>query len=293
MNLFRKERWNLASDTFGAFLKAYPQHPQASLARLYYGLALNSLEDYGPAQKQFEKFITDSPNSRNIADARYRLAECSFYLKQYPTAITQLTDYLSRHPGHNLNNWASLMLGNSYNAVADWPRAESTLRALVAAPPKHSLCRTPLSPCEITGGADEKRRVSAAVFTTGGTKGRGAVCPRVGPHGHDAFDDGEYEKASDSYDRIVAEYKGQPIANSAALQCGVAFFRLGNHEEALARLEKVSADSKLSPQATMLKGLCLRELGQLDDARKTLSAAYAAAGDSPLAAGDSVQAGSD
>ena len=139
VNLFRKERWNLASDTFGAFLKAYPQHPQASLARLYYGLALNSLEDYGPAQKQFEKFITDSPNSRNIADARYRLAECSFYLKQYPTAITQLTDYLSRHPGHNLNNWASLMLGNSYNAVADWPRAESTLRALVAAPPEAQL----------------------------------------------------------------------------------------------------------------------------------------------------------
>ena len=27
VNLFRKERWNLASDTFGAFLKTYPQHP--------------------------------------------------------------------------------------------------------------------------------------------------------------------------------------------------------------------------------------------------------------------------
>ena len=39
VNLFRKERWNLASDTFGAFLKAYPQHPRAGLARLYYGLA--------------------------------------------------------------------------------------------------------------------------------------------------------------------------------------------------------------------------------------------------------------
>jgi cellulose synthase operon protein C len=285
VNLFRKERWNLASDTFGAFLKAYPQHPRASLARLYYGLTLNSLEDYGPAQKQFEKFIADSPNSRNIADARYRLAECSFYLKDYPTAIAQLKDYLSRHVGHNLNSWASLMLGNSYNAVADWPRAESTLRTLVALPPEAQLMPDATFALARALEGLKKKDESLQLYSRLAEQKVVVLSARaLARMGTMHFNDGEYEKASDSYDRIVADYEGQPIANSAALQCGVAFFRLGEHKEALVRLEKVAAESKLSSQATMLKGLCLRELGQLDDARQALSAAYATAGDSPLAA---------
>ncbi|MDG1896582.1 MAG: tetratricopeptide repeat protein [Fuerstiella sp.] len=285
VNLFRKERWNLASDTFGAFLKAYPQHPRASLARLYYGLTLNSLEDYGPAQKQFEKFIADSPNSRNIADARYRLAECSFYLKEYPTAIAQLKDYLSRHVGHNLNSWASLMLGNSYNAVADWSRAESTLRALVALPPEAQLMPDATFALARALEGLKKKEESLQLYSQLAEQKVVVLSARaLARMGTMHFNDGEYEKASDSYDRIVAEYAGQSIANSAALQCGVAFFRLGEHKEALIRLEKVAAESKLTSQATMLKGLCLRELGQLDDARKALSAAYATAGDSPLAA---------
>ena len=50
------------------------------------------------------------------------------------------------------------------------------------------------------------------------------------------------------------------------------------------RLEKVPADSPLVNQTRMLKGLCLRELGQLDVARQLLADAYVDAGDSPLAA---------
>ncbi|MCP4782207.1 MAG: tetratricopeptide repeat protein [Fuerstiella sp.] len=285
VNLFRKERWNLASDTFGAFLKTYPQHPRASLAQLYYGLSLNSLEDYGPARKQFEAFIADNPSSRNIADAKYRLADCSFYLKEYPTAIAQLTDYLSRHSGHNLNNWASLMLGNSYNAVRDWSKAELTLRALVAVPPEAQLIPDATFALARSLEGLEKKDESLQLYAQVAAQKVAVLSARaLARMGTMHFEDGEYEKASESYNRIVTEYKGQPIANSAALQSGVASFRLGKHEAALASLKNVAAESKLLPQAAMLKGLCLRELGQLDNARKTLSDAYAAAGDTPLAA---------
>ena len=262
VNLFRKERWNLASDTFGAFLKAYPQHSRASLARMYYGLSLNSLEQYGPARKQFETFIADNPSSRNIADAKYRLAECSFYLQEYPTAIAQLTDYLSSHEGHNLNDWASLMLGNSYNAVADWSKAEPTLRALVAVPPEAQLVPDATFALARTLEGLTKKDESLQLYEQVAAQKVPVLSGRaVARMGTMHFDDGEYEKAVESYDRIVAEYKGQPIANSAALQSGVASFRLGKHADALARLEDVAAESNLLPQATMLKGLCLRELG--------------------------------
>ncbi|MEO2013971.1 MAG: tetratricopeptide repeat protein [Fuerstiella sp.] len=285
VNLFRKERWNLASDTFGAFLKSHPQHPRAGLARLYYGLSLNSLEDYGPARQQFETFIADNPNSRNIADAKYRLGECSFYLKEYPTAIAQLTDYLSRHSGHNLNNWASLMLGNSYNSVHDWSKAEPILRALVAVPPEAQLIPDATFALARSLEGLKKKDESLQLYAQVAARKVAVLSARaLARIGTMHFDDGEFEKASESYDRIVAEYNGQPIANSAALQSGVASFRLGKHEAALASLENVAAESKLLPQATMLKGLCLRELGQLDNARKMLSNAYAAAGDTPLAA---------
>ena len=100
---------------------------------------MNSLEKYAPARMQLDAFIVANPTSPNLADARYRRAECSFYLQEHRVAIDQLSDYLTRHEDHGLANWARLMLGNSYNSIGDWNKAFSTLQALWDSSPEAQI----------------------------------------------------------------------------------------------------------------------------------------------------------
>ena len=102
--MYRNQRWDQASQTFDQFLKDFPEHPRVNVARLYFAMSLSSQNKYAAARDQFLKVIEADPNGRNIADARYRLGECSYYLKEYKVAVTQLNEYLDKHPGHSLNN---------------------------------------------------------------------------------------------------------------------------------------------------------------------------------------------
>ena len=111
VGLYRSERFELAADTFDQFLKDFPEHPRANLARLYLALTLDSLEKYAPAREQFAAFLKADPESKNAAEARYRIGECSYYLRDYPVAIEQLTLYLEKHPGHSSTALANLLMG--------------------------------------------------------------------------------------------------------------------------------------------------------------------------------------
>jgi TolA-binding protein len=127
VGFYRTQRWSQAAETFDAFLKEFPAHERATLARLYLGMSLNSLEKYSPAREQLELFLQADPNGRNSAEARYRLGECSYYLKDYPKAIEQFLSYLEKHPGHSLADWAKLFLGDAYASAGEFAKAEELL----------------------------------------------------------------------------------------------------------------------------------------------------------------------
>lgn len=81
VGFYRGQRWEQAAETFGDFIKEFPQHPRVNIARLYHAMSLSSLNRYAPARDQFAAFIKAEPDGKNTADARYRLGECSYYLK--------------------------------------------------------------------------------------------------------------------------------------------------------------------------------------------------------------------
>jgi TolA-binding protein len=73
VGFYRSQRYELAVDTFSMFLTEFPEHPRTNLARLYYALSLDSLEKYESAREQFAAFLRAEPDSRNSAEARYRI----------------------------------------------------------------------------------------------------------------------------------------------------------------------------------------------------------------------------
>ena len=283
--LFRKQRWQYAADAFEKFLEANPEHPRAGLATLYFGLSLNSLEKYEPAREQFEAFVENNPNSRNLADAKYRIGECSFYLKEYQVAIPQLKSYLENHKGHNLNSWATLMLGESNNGLRQWTDAESILRQLVNSGPASNIVADSKFALAVSLHGQKKYPEAQELFQTvvdmkSATFSHRALA-RIGTIN---FERGQFAEASAAYDSLVTNYGDESIVPAALLQSGIAQFRLTRYPEAITRFSRIPADNELAAHASMWKGLCRRELGELDEARTELAEAFNTAGDTPLAA---------
>lgn len=285
VSLYRKARYKLAADTFGEFLKRHTQHPRGPLAQLYYGLSLHSLEQYDSARQQFIDYIKNNPTSPHLADARYRTGESSFYLNDYATAIAELSEYLKLHDGHELNGWATLFLGESYTGDGQFQKAEETLRDLLSDSSDPQL--VPKARFELGRAVEEQGETEEAIELfqeLADQKEEGLAARALAHIGTIHFQTKDFVKASEAYDSIVADFSGQPIAVKAALQSGAAQFALGEYRETLKRLEQVPDTSPQAKEAGLLKGLSLRELGELDEARELLKAAYVKAADTPQAA---------
>lgn len=285
IGLYRQARYQLAADTFSDFLKAYSTHPNSGLARLYLGLSLNEVGDYEDAHRELSRFLKENPESSNIADARFRIGESSFYAGDYRQAISELTTFLDQHGTHKLASWGKLFLAESHSRTKDYETCERQLKELLASTTSPEI--VPEARFELAKAIEFQQREQEAIaaFQKLADDKLGMFSSRsLARIGTIYFGKGEFEKASASFDRIVSEFSRQEIAISAALQSAVAQYSLNRFSEAIERLKSIPDDHSRSHEARQLRGICLRQLGQLDDARNELKAAFVAAGNTPRAA---------
>lgn len=282
---YRKGRWQYSADAFKKFLADYPNHSRATMARLYYGLSLNSLEKYAESREQLLEFVKADPDNRYAADAKYRIAEDSYYLKDSAAAVAQFEAYLADHDGHGLNAWARLLLGESYNRLESYAKAEAALRPLVNLPPPANIV------------ADSTYALAEAMqgqnrFDDASKYYEDVVNMKSDSFSHKAlfrvarihYDNRDFAKAAAAYDRLGTEFSDKPLAATAIFQAGVARFQMKQFEQAYVQFEKVPKNSEAARYVGLWKGLCLRDAGRLPDARKTFASALKEAGESPIAA---------
>lgn len=282
---YRKNRWQYSADAFKKFLDQYPEHPRATMARLYYGLSLNSLEKYVESREQLQLFVKADPRNRYAPDARYRIAEDSYYLKNYAEAITEFGDYLTDHPGHELNAWARLLQGESHNRLKGFVEAEAVLRPLIALPPPANiLADSNYALAEALQGQSKLKEAADLYETIAEMKSDGFSHKALFRLAGILYDNEDFGNAALAYDRIVSEFSDKPLVATAALQAGVARFKMKQYQEAYSRFDQVPATSEVRRYVGLWKGLCLRDAGRLPEARTVFAAAFTEAGDTPLAA---------
>ena len=282
---YRTKRWQYSADAFRDFLKAYPEHPRANQARLYYGLSLNSLEKYAEAREQLLAFAKADPENRYVADAKYRIGECSYYLNDNAQAVPQLEGYLKDHPGHGLNSWAQLLLGESLNRLGQYAKAETILRPFLESPPPAGiLADSTYALAEAVHGQKQPQDALPLYQKVAEMKSDVFSHKALFRIANIHFENGDFAKAGEVYDRVVSEFSDKPAAASAALQSGVIHYRMKDYDGALVRFQNVPTESEVARYVGLWKGICLREAGKLDEARTALSSALTEAGDSPFAA---------
>ena len=284
VGLYRSGRWQLAADTLRQFLKDNPGHPRESIAKLYLGLSLSSMENYKDARPFFAEYLKADSDSSLSADARYRLGECSYHLKDYGAAVQQLEDYIQQHPEHTLNAWARLFLGSSLNSENQWVKAETVLRELISSPSAAQV-RTDAQFFLANSFEGQKRLIDAIAVYREVAKDRSSVfAPRaLARIGTINFSQGKYRDAAEAYDSLVSQFSDSSLAESGRLNSGVALYRDGRFEEAIQRLRLIPRGSPNAAQALFIQALSLRDLKDADQARAVFTEALSSAGDSALA----------
>lgn len=281
---YRSGRWELAAETFGEFLKEYPEHPRRSLARLYLGLSLSSMERYGDARLQFKEYLDLEPQSSQAADARYRLGECSYYLKEYETASVQLQKYLELHAGHSLHDWGKLFLADSLQELGRSSEAEVLLRELLAGAPDAVVLREAQFGMGRVLEHQKKPDEALEFYRLVADDTKSAMAPRAQARiGTVFFNQQRYEEASAAYDQVVKRFPATSISVSARYNSGLALYRAKKYEAAVLTFNELPRDSANISQALLMKAVSLRELTRFDEAREAFSAAGESAGDKPIA----------
>lgn len=286
VGLYRSQRYELAAETFEQFVKDFPEHPRANLARLYLALSWDSLEKYAPAREQFLLYLETATDEKSVAEARYRCGECSYYLRDYPAAIKQLLEYLEKHPEHNRGDWAKLFLGDSYVAVGEWVKGESVLGPLVQTPTTTASvvvdARLSLGMAlEALDRVPEALKQYEAAIAAKNSYASPRALIRVGAI---QFKAEQYKDAAATYDALTTTYPTNSLAASASLGAGMAYYRINAFENALERFRAVPKDSSSAAQAILMAAMSLKDLGRVDESRQEFAEALKAAGDSPLAA---------
>lgn len=284
VNLYRTQRYDTASEAFGKFLTEHKSHPRENIAKLYLALSLNAQEKYAEAISYLQQYLKADPDGTNSAEARYRLGECHYYLKDYPATAKELSEFLLRHPAHPLNEWARLLLGDSLVTTARFAEARDTLAALIPGKPDSPVtadARLSLGRA-FEGLKDPEGALKEyiAVASLGNPSLRLRALSRIGAL---EYARSRFRESADAWELILQEAPTNSRVVSAQLGAGMAWFQLRDFEKALQRLQQVPDGGTSTAQARYLAAMASRELQRYPEARTLFDQALQAAGDSPLA----------
>lgn len=283
VQLFRQDRWALASESFRKFLKEHPQHEKAAVARMYLGLTHIKQADYKSARDEFRTFVKDYPQNQNLAQAKYRVAECSYLLNDLPAARIELQTYLKDHPEDELGERAWPYLGDAQLRLNNPAGAVSAFAEAVRKYPQGPLVddaqfgwAKALEAQQQTAAAVQKYEALA--------KGDG---PRAAESlfqlGSHEFDAGRFDAAARHYQSLVQRFPKSPFAGDAHLNAGFALFRQQDFAAAAQAFTQAEKDPERKLQAGYWNALCLKSESKWDLAISKLTELSQTAGEDPLA----------
>jgi TolA-binding protein len=212
-SFFQLDEFDRSARLFSRYLREFPDEKHVDAAHYALGWAFFRQQKYELAIPEFERFLssntTDTGTIPYVADARLRLADSYFALKQYGNAVK----VYGRAAGEG-DDYALYQIGQAYSNAGDPFEAISTFQKL--------LEEQPLSEWR------EEAQYSL---------------------GYLYFQNQEFEPAITSYKRLIRTFPSDPLAAKAQYGIGDAEFNAGNLDAALLAYQKVLSKYPESPFA--------------------------------------------
>jgi len=283
--LYKQQRWDLAADAFRKFLQKHPDHERVPYARLYLGLTLVNADKLSDARQVLREYVRDYPRSKSLADALYRVGECSYLLDDLKAAETEFQQFLKQYPEHDLVEWALPYLADTKLRLKKPEAARDLFKKALAQYPHSRLTE------------DSNFGLARAYEDLQETDAASAIYAQLAenkPTGSRAaqslmnlatirFRAGKYEDASKSFLRLTADFPKSRLLAAAHLNAGFSLYQMGQYRRAIEEFDRAAADKRQATTASYWKGITFKALGDTAQATQIIKSTYQADPQGPMA----------
>lgn len=281
--LYKAERWSLAEEAFRKFLTEHPDHEQVPFGTLYLGLSEIQLEKHAAGRKSLESFISRYPKNSDVAHARYRVAECSYYLDELERAEKEFNACLKDYPKDPFREFALAYLGDAQRRLGKVPEAIASLQlSLDQFPQGRMAAEARFGLAQATEAAGDLDKALALYREAAkGTKEDRADAAQLAL-ANLLFGQKKFDEAVTEYEAVESRFPGSRLGPVATLNSGFALYQSSEFSRALQKFDAAESDPKQAVTAGYWKGLTLKALRDYSGAAQVLSEVENKAGDSPL-----------
>jgi len=275
VGLYKQKRWDLSAESFQKFVQNYPRHEKIPLARLYLGLTLVNADKFTEAREVLRGYAKDYPQSRNAADALYRVAECSYLLSDLKNAEEEFQAFLEKHPKHELAEWALPYLADTQLRLNKPDRSAETFQKSIEQFPSGRLVED--SKFGLARSYEVQKKTDEAIALY-----RQIAADHASPRAAQSqfnlaaceFDSGRFAEASKDYELLVSEFPESNLVPLALLNSGYSHFQTGDYQKAIGQFDLAAKTPAQSPTAGYWKGVSLKALREFKEAAAVLKGVF-------------------
>ena len=248
-----------ASEAEAAMLRVKDEYPVMAdyaffiLAEYHY-----SNKRFSQAAVLYQQVAERYPRSSLATRAAYRRAQALLESGAYAPAAGAFEKFLQDNPCSEHCADAGIGLGQALTAQAEMARAIRAYRDIEIK-------------CPGTAGEADAERALAG-FRSAGVEVPELVPEELYERGKNLFRAGRYDKAAETFSKLVALDPAYPGKPEVLLRAGIALFNLGRRTEAAAMLEKLAQDysrDQRAPEALYWLGKSYNNIGEQDKAVQT------------------------
>jgi TolA-binding protein len=254
--LYNSGKYDMAADSYTAFLKNYPDHEHKADARFGLAQALFHTDKFEQAAKAYEQVRTDTPDFPQSAEMLFQLGQTYVALGRFNDAVALFALVREKYATHYLADWAMARQAACLISMEKNKEAEDLLKLYVD---KYEGDRTPetkamlqkLDAAGIKAGEAFLNLIERSLFN----------------YAFAQFNQNRFAGAQKSFERFLATYPKSELHEEARFRLAQSLYRQDAYAKAAAAYESVVAGTgKFSEAAGYERGLALYKAAKLKEA---------------------------
>jgi len=271
ITLYGQKRWDLAAETLKNYLDTYPNHENVPLGKLYLAQSYVNQQKYTEARQILRDFLKQHPQNKNVSQAQYRAGECSYFLDDYKSAITEFQAFLDQNPNDALSEWALPYLADSYLRDGQPGKAELSFKQSLKTFPEGRFLEDSLFGLARAYELQNEPKAAIAEYQK-------LIALPDGDRAAEAmvnlgmlyFQQQNYNLAAEVFTLLTKDYPDSSLVPLANLNAGYAYYSMGQWDNAIARLEQAKASETYAATAQYWLAQTYKSQGNLDQAIQQL-----------------------
>ena len=262
---FNQHEYEKALEQFTRYIEKHPDAPDVATAYLNQGDCYYRLQYYEQAIESWSAMLARYPDIPESEEAMYRLADTQFGLGRFDEAIASYEALKEKAPNGDYVADASFGLANCYYNKNDDELAIQVFTEFLKTFPDDPR------------GSDAELGIQSAYMRSGRDMEEYLVAnpdsPMAPAHywtkGQNAFAAGDYEAATNAFEKVTLDYAGSDIAPEALFYLAECYYSQEENEQARAVYENFiysNPEHELVDLARFREGTCLYKLAEYERA---------------------------